>query len=282
MTTLHLAGTTHPGRVRKRNEDAWACHQGLGLAIVADGMGGHPAGHVASRLAVEAVLDFFGGGDSPDGPDEASPPSTPGSDERSERSPGRSMAEAVRSANERILDRGREKPEQQGMGTTLTVLRVDEAEGRYRIGHVGDSRAYLLRKGTLTPLTRDDSPLQERVDAGLLTREEARVHPLGHVLSQALGIESRIDPQVVGGEIRPGDLFLLCSDGLTAVLSEERIEEILAEGGLSTGKEPAAGEAGGDPGALLESLAEDLVEEVLDGGAPDNVTVALIHVAGAG
>ena len=259
MTALRSSGTTHVGRVRGRNEDAWASDPERGLAVVADGMGGHPAGHVASRLAVDAVIDFLGDGE-----------------EGSDVDPGERMAEAVRSANQKILERGRRMPEQQGMGTTLTVLRVDEEKGRYHIGHVGDSRAYLLREGTLTPLTRDHSPLQERVDAGLLTREEARVHPLGHVLSQALGTEPRVDPQVVGGDVRPGDLFLLCSDGLNAVLPEERIEEILATG-LAEGE--GKGEKHPPPGDL-DPLGQNLVDAVLDEGAPDNVTVVLLLVPG--
>ncbi|MFW6199437.1 MAG: PP2C family protein-serine/threonine phosphatase [Gemmatimonadota bacterium] len=254
MTTLQLSGTTHSGRVRGRNEDAWASDRGLGLAVVADGMGGHPAGHVASRLAVDTILDFFGNRDGGSG-----------------RDAGEDMAKAVRSANRQILDRGRKNPEQQGMGTTLTVLRVDEEEGRYYIGHVGDSRAYLFRGQSLTPLTRDHTPLQERVDIGLLTREEARVHPLGHVLSQALGTQTRVEPQVVDGEVRPGDLFLLCSDGLNAVLSEERIEEILVRGLADEGENGVAPDD-------LHSLGDELVEAVLDEGAPDNVTVVFVHV----
>ena len=188
-------------------------------------------------------------------------------------SPGERMAETVRRANQEILDRGREHPDQAGMGTTLTVLRLSEEEGRYRIGHVGDSRAYLYRNGSLTPLTRDHTPLQERVEAVLMSREEARVHPLGHVLSQALGTQSRVSPQLVEGNLRPTDLFLLCTDGLTAVLSEDRIEEILASSSADEIAEP-------EPTTRLDALGKDLVDAVLEGGAPDNVTVALAQVSG--
>lgn len=245
-----MTGRTDVGKARTRNEDSWATHDDLGVAAVADGMGGHPAGDVASRLAVETALRALGGDDS----SSATVPSEP-------ESPGEAIADAVRSANQRILEDGEEHPERKGMGTTLTVLWLDPDDGAYRVGHVGDSRAYLLRDGSLEPLTRDDTPLQREVDAGRLSREEARVHPLSHVLSQALGTTEEVDPEVVEGRTRPGDLFLLCSDGLTAVLSEERIRELMEE----------------KRDAPLDELAERLVEETLDGGAPDNVTVALVR-----
>lgn len=271
MTSIRCAGHTHPGRIRDRNEDAWACHDRIPLAVVADGMGGHPAGHVASRIAVDAVLESLtttADGDVP------SVDSRPHPEEWGENR-GDRMAEAVRSANRRILARGEERPAERGMGTTLTALQVDPSGDRYLIGHVGDSRAYLFRDGSLTPLTRDDSPLQERVDQGLMTREEARTHPMGNVLSQALGTQPEVSPQIVDGSARPGDLFLLCSDGLIAVLSESRIEEILNEARVGT---DAGRSAEDDPEARLETVAVRLTEEVLDGGAPDNVTVVLVEV----
>lgn len=169
------------------------------------------------------------------------------------------MAEAVVDANRRILEHGRRNPERRGMGTTLTVLEVDPDGGRFVIGHVGDSRAYRMRNGALEPLTHDHTPLYEKVRTGRMSREAARVHPLSHVLSQALGIREDVEPQIVTGEVRAGDLFLLCTDGLVAVLSEERIEDLL------------------DPGeASPERLCEHLVEETNAGGGPDNVTVALL------
>lgn len=253
MIDLETAGRTHRGRVRSRNEDAWADRPDLGLVAVADGMGGHPAGDVASRLAIETLVDVVESA--------ASEPR-----ERERETSGGPMAEAVRRAHERILADGREHPSRRGMGTTLTALQVLDDAPRYRVGHVGDSRAYRFRDGELDPLTRDDTALQEEVDAGRLTREEARVHPMGHVLSQALGTTESPEPQVASGSPGPNDLFLLCSDGLTAVLSEDRIREILSEGA----EEP------------LEAVADRLVDATLEGGAPDNVTVALLRISGRG
>lgn len=256
MNRLELAGRTHMGRVRDRNEDHWTADEGLGLVAVADGMGGHPAGDVASRLAVETVVqELSGSGGS------RSPSSRTSEGEGA----GGRMAEAVRSANRRILEDGEENPERMGMGTTLTVLTLDPEEGRYRVAHVGDSRAYLLRDASLEPLTRDQTPLQREVDAGRMTREEARVHPMSNVLAQALGTAPEVDPQVTAGEARAGDLFLVCSDGLTAVLSDARIETLVAE----------------DEDGPLEEIADLLVEATLNGGAPDNVTVALARLKGA-
>lgn len=285
MPPIHSAGHTHRGNVRDRNEDSWACHDRLPLAVVADGMGGHPAGHVASRIAVDAVLDHLGstgeGGSPAPGSDAGRDPGL-GVEAPREGwggNPGDDMEEAVRRANREILERGDRRPRERGMGTTLTALRLDPAGERYVVGHVGDSRAYLFRDGRLTPLTRDDSPLQERVDAGLISREDARVHPLGHVLSQALGTQPEVSPQVVQGQARPGDLFLLCSDGLVAVLSEDRIEDALREGRARDGGRAGSGESARD---RLDSMARELVAEVLDRGAPDNVTVVLVEVSPAG
>lgn len=251
MIDLETAGRTHRGRVRSRNEDAWSVRPDLGLVAVADGMGGHPAGDVASGLAIETLVDVLESAFS-------EPP------EREREPSGAPMAEAVRRAHERILADGREHPSRRGMGTTLTALQVLDAPLRYRVGHVGDSRAYRFHDGELDPLTRDQTALQKEVDAGRLSREEARVHPMGHVLSQALGTTESPEPQVVSGSPGPNDLFLLCSDGLTAVLSEDRIHGILEE----------------EAGEGLQAVADRLVDATLEGGAPDNVTVALLRIAG--
>lgn len=270
MIDLLLSARSEIGHVRRGNEDAWAADPDAGVVVVADGMGGHPAGEIASRLAADEVVRRLAGqrpgrrdsqrDPSPSLPDDSSSPG-----EKMHASTGDGMAEAVRMANLRILEDGEDHPERRGMGTTLTALRVDRERGAFRIGHVGDSRAYVFREGALTPLTRDDSPLQEEVEAGRMTREEARVHPMSNVLSKALGTRRDVEPQVVEGSADPGDLFLLCSDGLTTVLSEERMAEILREGA----------------GARPEEVADRLVEETLDRGAPDNVTVAVVRIRDA-
>ncbi len=264
MSTLETAARTHTGKVRDRNEDTVHVDPERGLAVVADGMGGHPAGDRASTLAVDEVVARLGSPPSDAARTEPRPlPSAPRPE--SEDAPsGRDadMAETVQSANRRILEDGREHPEHRGMGTTLTVLRTNQSGERYQIGHVGDSRAYRFRDGSLEPLTVDHSPLHGKVVAGELTREEARVHPMSHMLSQALGSEAEVEPQILDGEVVPGDVFLLCTDGLVAVLSEREIEEACREGARD-----------------LDALAERLVERTLEGGAPDNVTVALLSVS---
>lgn len=256
MIRIQTTGRTDVGKTRSRNEDSWAEDDELGLVAVADGMGGHPAGHIASRLAVETVLVELGRA----GPAGGTPTTA-----RESEDPGGRMARAVCAANRRILDDAEKHPERRGMGTTLTVLQIEPGDERYRVGHVGDSRAYLFRDGSLEPVTRDHTPLQQEVDAGRMTREEARLHPMSNVLAQALGTAPEVDPQVVKGDALPGDLFLLCSDGLTAVLPEERIRSLLDEG----------------RDGPLDELAGALVEATLEGGAPDNVTVALARVEAA-
>lgn len=272
MPAFRSAALTDPGRVRTRNEDAFHVDADRGLAIVADGMGGHPAGDLASDLAVRQVVERLGGAvpgserSAPAGETgNASPaPSGDSGVHRDLKDDGAhrdaDMAETVRAANRRILQDGEENPEHRGMGTTLTLLSADLDAGRYRIGHVGDSRCYLYRDGSLAPLTRDHTPLQEEVDAGRLSREEARIHPMSHVLSQALGTTPDVEPQVETGSIEPGDVFLLCTDGLTAVLSEDEIEALIRTAGPT------------DP----EEVARSLVNRTLEGGAPDNVTVVLL------
>ncbi|HSR40564.1 MAG TPA: PP2C family serine/threonine-protein phosphatase [Longimicrobiales bacterium] len=257
MLRLELHGTTDVGRSRRRNEDAVAVDPDRGLAVVADGMGGHPAGDVASALAVEAICRAWGA-DEGDGPEAVSSTAP----EASSFPAGERMEEAVRGANEEILREGEARPERSGMGTTVTAVQVDADRKEWVVGHVGDSRAYLWRDQELQPLTRDHTPLQDEVDAGRLSREEARIHPMSHVLSQALGTQRRVEPQIRTGACRPGDLFLLCTDGLLAALSEEEIEALVRRGAEDS----------------LEDLASVLVDEANDRGAPDNVTVALVRV----
>ena len=242
------------GRVRSGNEDSLLHLPDDGLFAVADGMGGHAAGEVASRLAVEAVEDSLS--------DDGSPP------------PADRMVEAVREANRRILRDADEHPGRSGMGTTLTALALG-AGRRWRIGHVGDSRAYLFRDGELRQLTTDHSWVGRRVAAGELTKEEARRHPMSSVLERALGTSRRVEVDVEEGRARPGDLFLLCSDGLTDMLPDAELESMLSEavdGPAGDGEPPA------DRG--VEELVDRLVSAANRSGGEDNVTVVLVRVSG--
>lgn len=244
MCNWTASGATDVGRVRASNEDAFAVEAAEGIFVVADGMGGHAAGEVASRLAVErivAALKAAGGGD--------------GSGER--------MSRALDEANRAIVEAAGD-PERRGMGTTATVLHRRAGSSRYVIGHVGDSRAYRLRNGELRQLTRDQTWVQRQVDAGLLPAEQARGHPYSNVLVQALGLEGRVSPEVVDGTAEDGDLFLLCSDGLTAMLDDEEIQVVLSGG------------RNGD----LDALCRELVERANERGGVDNVTVVVVRVEG--
>lgn len=234
-----FAGYTDVGRVRTRNEDALFQQPLRGVAAVADGMGGHAAGDVASRIAVDVLDDRT----RELGPD-----------------PARALADAIRAAHDAILKAARADAELHGMGTTLTVLRVHPGEG-CTIAHVGDSRAYRLRDGALEQLTRDQTWVQEQVEAGAISSENARNHPFSSILTGALGVEDQeLEIQVLEPECRPGDTFLLCSDGLIAGLSDDRLLAILQEHSDD-----------------LDSAARALVDAANEAGGPDNITVALVR-----
>jgi serine/threonine protein phosphatase PrpC len=212
-----LIGLSDVGRTRTRNEDSLSLVPDLGVAVVADGMGGHPGGDVASRIAAEtaaaALADELGTG--ADGQDmllwlrEA-------------------MRRSILRAHEEIRSEGEREPGLEGMGTTITALAVDPEADVYVLGHVGDSRAYRFRGGALTQLTRDDTWVQERVDANILTLEQARRHPFAHLLTQCLGLEDTPTPHITDGSVQVGDVFLLCTDGLVGMVEDADLETILA------------------------------------------------------
>ncbi len=225
------------GRQRRANEDSLLAR--APLFVVADGMGGAQAGEVASRLAVESFK--------------------PGLD--SDTHPELALAEIARTANLRIHERSHTNAEQAGMGTTLTAIYVGEEE--VSIAHVGDSRAYCLRDGELVRLTEDHSLVDELMRQGRLTPEEAVEHPQRSVITRALGPESSVEVDTRSFRARAGDVYLVCSDGLTTMLSEERILEILA--GASS----------------LRDAGEALIAAANDAGGRDNITVVLIRLEDA-
>lgn len=253
--TLDLSATavTDVGRTRTRNEDAYGVRPEIGLVVVADGMGGCPAGDVASRMAVELLVGHFTDARNGDRPVGA---------QRPEKEALRFMKEGVKRANVGILRHAKENPERQGMGTTLTALHVDGESGRWVIGHVGDSRTYRFSDGELVQLTRDHTWVQAQIDKGSLRAEVARVHPFGHILSQALGVDPELDIEVRSGTASAGETYLLCSDGLTAVLTDEDLRGLLSRGERDE----------------LPELARALVDRTNEGGGPDNVTVGLLRV----
>jgi len=213
-----------------------AVEPSLGIVIVADGMGGAPAGDVASSLAVQEVCKGLHS--------------------------GQAMEASFRRANERILGMAEEQESLAGMGTTLTVLKLDGDSGAFEVGHVGDSRAYRLAGDEFLQLTRDQTLVADMVKAGTLSPSQARRHYLGHILSQALGTREKLEMEHLLGLAGEGDRFLLCSDGLLRVLDDEDLERWLMES-----------RSGG-----LEEVVHGMVEEANRRGAPDNVTVAVLAV----
>lgn len=240
------AGKTDVGRVRQGNEDALFADESWGVFIVADGMGGHVAGEVASQMVTErvgpgvsrAVEEGLRGG------------------ELQERT-----LELIGEANRAILERADNEPEKRGMGTTLTLLTL-LPESDYLIEQVGDSRGYLLRDGELRQVTRDHTVVQQQVERGALTPEQAREHPLSHILTRALGTEHAVEADTYGDKAQPGDVFLLCSDGLSGMLPDARIHEILST-----------------PIDSLQEIADALIDAANDAGGLDNITALVVRVS---
>lgn len=246
---LQASAQSHQGLVRERNEDAFVVAPQQGLYGVADGMGGAAAGDVASRMAIDTVRDVLAD------PDVTCPQGLV------PRPAARSLAQlvnAVEHANARIFASAFGNRAMKGMGSTFTGLLV--LEDRLAIAHVGDSRAYLFREGSLVQLTRDHTLLEELIRRGIMTREQAAVSDRRHILSRALGAEATV---IVDGRLvapQRGDIFLLASDGLHGVVSdEETAAALLAEPDLTR-------------------ASTRLIERACDAGGPDNVTVVLLRV----
>jgi PPM family protein phosphatase len=240
---LTVAARTDVGMIRSGNEDAFFANATpqLGLFIVADGMGGHAAGEVASEMAVQIVSR------------ELSDVADLHGEEIRER-----VALALRTANRAIFERTLAESDKQGMGTTASVLMLSGK--RYLIGQVGDSRVYMLREGALRQLTKDHSYVQEQVDAGLLTPEQARYHPYSNVITRCVGAGESIDPDTFTGEVKQGDVFLLASDGLTGMVDDRRLQQLL----LSR--------------ATPRRVVDALIAEANYRGGLDNITAIVVQV----
>jgi protein phosphatase len=205
------AGATHIGRVRKANEDSFRIDEGHGVFLVADGMGGHAAGEVASRIAADTVLDWLRAV-SPASPDEVHG----------------AIAEAFLEAQRQIVECCDGDPRTAGMGTTLTVALLQPG-GSITFGHLGDSRLYHHREGTLARLTQDHTWVQREVEAGRLLPKAARTHRFSHILTRVLTADDPADPDIVSAAVVPGDALLLCSDGLYNLVSDQGILDIMRE-----------------------------------------------------
>jgi protein phosphatase len=240
---LTVAARSDVGMIRSGNEDAFFAHatKQQGLFIVADGMGGHAAGEVASEMAVQIVSRAL----------------QAMQDLHSEAA-RESLAESIRLANRAIYERTMSEADKQGMGTTTSVLVV--AGSRYLIGQVGDSRVYLLRDGALKQLTKDHSYVQEQVDAGFLTPEQARYHPYSNVITRCVGASDEVEPDTYAGETKTGDVFLVASDGLTGMVDDRRLQQLL----LSR--------------ASAGRVVDALIAEANYRGGLDNITAIVVQV----
>ena len=227
---------THIGNVRPSNQDALLLQPGpFGLFGVADGMGGHKAGDVASRMAVEQVGEML----------------------KDQRPAPELLRSAIERANSRIFQAQLEDESLHGMGTTMTVIWEDE--DRVLLGHVGDSRAYLLRNGQIAQISQDHSMVAELVRCGELTEEEARVHPYRNIITRAVGTGFLVTVDVTEQEKLPGDVYLICSDGLSEYVEPEQMRRVLLS-------------------RSLEEAADTMLQMALDGGGRDNISLVLAEV----
>ncbi|HEY6224954.1 MAG TPA: Stp1/IreP family PP2C-type Ser/Thr phosphatase [Gemmatimonadales bacterium] len=241
---MHItcAGRTDVGIIRSGNEDSYLMVPDRGIFVVADGMGGHAAGEVASDMAVRHIARELG--------------SLKG---LSDKDVKERMESAIRAANAAIFQRTLTEHDKRGMGTTVTSLVLYGT--RFLIGQVGDSRAYLLRDGKLTQVTKDHSYVQEQVDAGYLTAEQARTHPYSNVITRCVGANSDVTPDVYVGSAKAKDLFLLASDGLTGMLEDPQLLEIV-----------------GQTDRMPQELVDQLIDEANRHGGLDNITAILVRI----
>jgi serine/threonine protein phosphatase PrpC len=242
---IHVGAGTDVGRIRQGNEDNFFAEadEKRGVFVVADGMGGHAAGEVASEMAVQivsrALLTLSSVRDG---------------------GAAQLVSKSMQDANRAIYDRMLAETDKQGMGTTASVMVL--SDHGYLIGQIGDSRIYLLRDGALTQVTKDHSYVQEQVDAGLLTPEQARYHPYSNVITRCVGASDEVEADIYSGEARPGDVFCLCSDGLTGMVDDRRLHQLL--------------EVRSGPGRIVDTL----IDEANSRGGLDNITAIVIQVMG--
>lgn len=250
---VQAAGKTDVGLVRTNNEDNFGFDVRHGIFIVCDGMGGQAAGELASKIAVDTVLGYF----RRDPRHAASPVLGRSFEGVSERATG--LANAIQLANQAIQTAAAHNAEHAGMGSTIVAVR---AEGNlFSIANVGDSRIYLIRDGSIQQLTSDHSLVMEQVRRGLLTLEEAENSKMQNVIVRALGSEESVEPDLEDHEFAPGDVLLLCSDGMSRYVKESTMVEVVGRN------------------AALEPACEELIQAAKDSNSDDNVTCLLIRVA---
>ncbi|MGH9588604.1 MAG: Stp1/IreP family PP2C-type Ser/Thr phosphatase [Acidobacteriaceae bacterium] len=239
-TTLEVAALSDTGKVRDHNEDAFGQCLEAGVFVVCDGMGGAAAGEVASRIAVDTVIERLC--------------TTTSTEDRR-----RALTESIAAANHLVHARSASDRSLQGMGTTLVALAVQDNSAL--IGHVGDSRCYLFRAGQLTRQTNDHSLVDEQVRLGHMTPEDAERSPLKNVITRAIGTQPSVEPELSELTIQPGDTFLLCSDGLIREVPDDQIVAILSRI------------------ASLDDHCRQLIDAANRAGSHDNVTVILVRAS---
>ena len=269
--TVNFAMLSHPGRVRKGNEDTCAASVAAGAFVVCDGLGGAAAGEVASRLASDAFLNSL--------------TPVPGETPRLA-TPDVRLDAAIYAANEAVYKTSRRMVEMQGMGTTLVALLLEFGPAEVKAGqktatprrpvltlaHVGDSRCYLFREGKLALLTQDHSLVEEQVRLGTISAAEAEYHPMRNIITRAVGSQPSVEPEIRHLDPRPGDLYLLASDGLTRELSDAGIAQTIHR----FIKREAVRKRSARPDLTI--LAQTLIDQANDAGGGDNITVLLLHL----
>jgi protein phosphatase len=234
------SGKTDVGLRRSNNEDAYCAIPDSVFYAVSDGMGGAAAGEIASRIFIEAAQEVF-----------SRCPS-------SEQEIYMFVQEIFQLGNERIIEHATEHPDHKGMGCTAELIGF--YGDRYIIGHIGDSRTYHFRDGVLRQITKDHSLVQDQLDQGLISPEDARRHPLRHIVHRALGIGTSVSLDIIRGKVQQQDIFLLCTDGLTDLLDDSRISAIL------------------NSGNDVHHCADQLIGAAIAAGGKDNVTVVLCEI----
>ena len=244
MVQINFAGKTDVGRKRTNNEDVFVIEPDLGFCLVADGLGGAAAGEVASQIFSEVVVAVF---------------------QNAINQPVADVAKKVQisflMANEAIINNVKENPARKGMSCTAELFAFNDEE--FVLGHLGDSRTYRFRDGRLRRLTHDHSFVQDQIDKGLISPENARNHPLRNVINKAVGIDEQIELDIVKSKFMPQDQYLLCSDGLTDMVDDQSISEVL------------------ELAMPAEKKVDRLIELALSGGGKDNITVVHINIAGS-
>lgn len=237
---IEYGALSDKGKIRSSNEDTCVANIQSMFFLVADGMGGHAAGEIASHIAASTIEEILTGPDRDSDPDEL-------------------LKLAVSRANSRVYETQMLKPECRGMGSTLTLLTF--SDNRFHIAQVGDSRAYLLRNDVLNQLTRDHSVVWPLYENGVLSKDDISKHPQKNLITRSIGTYPEVEPELRNEAACEGDIFLLCSDGLTDVLTDQEITDILSR----RDKSP-------------QELADLFIETANAGGGPDNITVVIVRV----